>query len=214
MNQNSKSIPKKRKLKSTSKSYHHGNLSEVLLETAEKMIRNRGFEAFSLRGCAKEAGVAHSAPGHYFKDVSEILTEVAARAFERLAYRLNKQKNLHQNEDPIYSVLLEYVKYAMDDPKIFYMIFHSDRIDRSTTRFQVSGDSSLKELVLSVDPDLSKRKQNNEKILFAWSFIHGIAMLSIDGPMSPVGGKRRGLELRQVETSIRKLVRVIRDWKD
>ncbi|TGL19236.1 TetR/AcrR family transcriptional regulator [Leptospira yanagawae] len=211
MKENPKKPTSKRK-EPTKKTYHHGNLSEALLESAESMIRKDGFESFSLRACAKQAGVAHSAPGHYFKDVSEFLTEVAARAYEKLASRLKYQKTLNQNEDPIYSVLLEYVRFALDEPKIFYMIFHSDRIDRSTTRFQVSGDSALKELVLSIDPDISKRKQNNEKILFAWSFIHGIAMLSIDGPMSPVGGKRKGLELEQVEISVRRLVKVIRNW--
>jgi AcrR family transcriptional regulator len=199
--------------KSTKESYHHGNLYETLIQTAENLLRSKGLEAFSLRACAKEAGVAHSAPGHYFKDVSEILTEIGSRAFERLSLRLRTQLSKFPDEDPIYVVSSEYIKFAIDEPKFFQLIFHSKRIDRSTIRFQQTGDLALRELILAIDPDLTKRKMNTEKIRFAWSLIHGIAMLSIDGPMAPVGGKRSGLEFESTKGNIVKLVEIIRNWK-
>lgn len=200
--------------KSVKKSYHHGNLHETLIDTANKMISSAGFESFSLRACAKEAGVAHSAPGHYFKDVGEILTQVAIRAFVRLADRLVKARLSGSPEDPIYTICYEYIRFARDEPKIFYMIFHSDRIDRSSIDFQKAGELALRELVISLDPDLSKRSLNNEKILYAWSFIHGLAMLSIDGPMAPVGGNRKGLNSDKIESNLRILVDNMRKWNE
>jgi len=34
--------------KSTKESYHHGNLYETLIQTAENLLRSKGLEAFSL----------------------------------------------------------------------------------------------------------------------------------------------------------------------
>ena len=63
------------------KTYHHGDLRNALLDAAETVLAARGVEAFSLRACAKEAGVSHAAPAHHFRDVAGLLTALAARGF-------------------------------------------------------------------------------------------------------------------------------------
>ncbi|MCZ8347091.1 MAG: TetR/AcrR family transcriptional regulator [Leptospiraceae bacterium] len=203
----------KKTSESAKSSYHHGNLYEILIQHAEDFIRNKGFESFSLRTCAKEAGVSHSAPGHYFKDVSEILTEIAARFFERLALNLKKQVLDFPSVDPLKTISMEYVRFALEEPKLFYLTFHSSKIDRSSTRYQKAGDEAFLQMVLAIDKDLSKRNENMEKIRFVWSLIHGLAMLSIDGPMVPAGGKRYGLNIEEAELNIRNMVECIRNWK-
>jgi AcrR family transcriptional regulator len=194
------------------KSYHHGNLYKTLLQTGEEWIRTRGMEAFSLRACAKAAGVAHSAPGHYFKEVGEIFTEIGVRTFERLADFIIQSKQAEPDADPLFAVCSAYVQFARQDPKLFQMLFHSDRINRGSERFQRAGELAFRELALAIDPDPKKRQPNHAKILFAWSQIHGLAMLSIDGPMAPVGGNRSGLNEVPIVTSLRRLVEVVRNW--
>src|SRR5262245_3431916 len=66
-------------------SYHHGDLRAALLKAAEAELAENGIEGFTLRGCARRAGVSHAAPAHHFKDVRAILTELAADGFEKLA---------------------------------------------------------------------------------------------------------------------------------
>jgi AcrR family transcriptional regulator len=51
------------------RSYHHGDLRRSLLVAAEAELEEKGIEGFSLRGCAKRAGVSHAAPAHHFGDV-------------------------------------------------------------------------------------------------------------------------------------------------
>jgi AcrR family transcriptional regulator len=65
------------KIKS-SKSYHHGNLREALLEAAELELIEKGAEKFSLRGVAKRAGVSHAAPAPHFGDVTGLLSALAS----------------------------------------------------------------------------------------------------------------------------------------
>ena len=115
--------------------------------------------------------------------------------------------------DPLKTISQEYVRFALEDPKIFYLTFHSTRIDRNSPRYQKAGDEAFLQMVIAIDKDLSRRKENLEKIRFVWSLIHGLAMLSIDGPMVPAGGKRYGLDLEETEQSIKNMVYSIRNWK-
>ena len=66
-------------------SYHHGALRAALIEAAEALLREDGIESFSLRECARRAGVSHAAPAHHFGDARGLLTACAAAGFNQLA---------------------------------------------------------------------------------------------------------------------------------
>ncbi|MDQ3273297.1 MAG: TetR/AcrR family transcriptional regulator, partial [Pseudomonadota bacterium] len=68
----------------TAKTYHHGNLSEALLDAAEQLLPTRGAEALTLREVAREAGVSHGAPYHHFGSREALLAAIAERGFEGL----------------------------------------------------------------------------------------------------------------------------------
>ena len=59
------------------RSYHHGNLKEVLLEAARKLIEEHGAFGFSLTEAARLAGVSPAAPYRHFRDRDALLAEVA-----------------------------------------------------------------------------------------------------------------------------------------
>ena len=63
--------------------YHHGDLRAALLRAAEVELSERGVEGFTLRGCARRAGVSHAAPAHHFGDADGLLTALAAEGFAR-----------------------------------------------------------------------------------------------------------------------------------
>jgi AcrR family transcriptional regulator len=66
------------------RSYHHGDLRAALLAAAERELAANGVESFTLRGCARRAGVSHAAPAHHFPDV-RLLTEMAIMGFQEHA---------------------------------------------------------------------------------------------------------------------------------
>lgn len=74
-------------------SYHHGNLKEVLLEAARKLIEEHGAFGFSLTEAARLAGVSPAAPYRHFRDRDALLAEVARSGFERFAARLDAAWN-------------------------------------------------------------------------------------------------------------------------
>jgi AcrR family transcriptional regulator len=62
-----------------SKPYHHGNLREVLLQSAIRLIAEVGPTAFTLREVARQAGVSHNAPYRHFQDKDALLAAVATQ---------------------------------------------------------------------------------------------------------------------------------------
>src|SRR5215510_9357488 len=80
-----------RRSRTRSEPYHHGDLSRALVEAAEALITERGVEGFTLRECARRAGVSHAAPAHHFGDAGGLLTEVAMDGFARLAANMQRE---------------------------------------------------------------------------------------------------------------------------
>ena len=76
---------------STPSKYHHGDLARALLDAGDKVLRDHGLQGFTLRECARQAGVSHAAPKHHFGSVKGLLTALAARGFNRLANGLERQ---------------------------------------------------------------------------------------------------------------------------
>ena len=131
------------------RSYHHGNLFSVLLDSAEQELIERGIEGFSLRGVAKRANVSHAAPAHHFGDANGLLTALAARGFERF---IQRQRDFRQRAPSDPRAQLEasgvgYVVFALENPAIFRLMFSSDRPDFGDPDLQQVAESAFEELV-------------------------------------------------------------------
>ena len=63
------------------RSYHHGNLKEVLLEAARKLIEQYGPAGFSLTEAARLPASAPPRPTGTFRDREALLGEVAREGF-------------------------------------------------------------------------------------------------------------------------------------
>ncbi len=167
--------------------YHHGNLPDVLAAAAEAVVRELGVHGFSLRECARRAGVAHSAPGHHFGDVTGLLSEVAARGFDRLTLSMRQARGSATGPEALKRIGRGYVAFALRDPAIFELMFHSDRVDSKNPRLQQAGKAAFQELVDAVAQARGSDIRDEEALRFAWAGVHGLAMLLINGALSGRG---------------------------
>lgn len=175
------------KVQQVSSSYHHGNLREVLIDAAVKMIAEEGAEALSLRKIALRAGVSHAAPYRHFKDKEAILVAVAKQGFEMLLdqthQRLNKSKG--DELDRFALIGLSSIDFASSFPS-HYRVMFGTRSDRSSFKDALPPQSSeifqlLRETISDCrDKHLLKQGDIQEMTLAAWSIVHGFAMLLID----------------------------------
>jgi AcrR family transcriptional regulator len=161
--------------------YHHGDLRQALLQAAEALLAERGPDGFSLREVARRIGVSNAAPAHHFADAAALLTELAATGFDRLSAAIAEA--IEGVQDPTERLLRmgeAYVARAVAAPAMLRLMFHSDRVDRSAPRLQQAGDVAYGALNDAVAALSAPGSDTYPDIAFAWSVVHGFAVLLIE----------------------------------
>lgn len=172
--------------------YHHGDLRHALLDAAEKELAEKGIEGFTLRGCAKRAGVSHAAPAHHFRDANGLLTALAAAGFERFL-SCQKARQADAPEDPRSQLLacgLGYVDFAMANPALFRLMFASGRADFTEAALSRSADAAFDYLVKGVEAIRGRDPYRDPPAMLdvtaTWALTHGLADLMLSGRMKPL----------------------------
>jgi AcrR family transcriptional regulator len=174
---------------SSKKGYHHGALHSALVEASIALAREGGPERVILREAARAAGVSHSAAYRHFTDREALLAEVSAHARSELAAEMRRRVN--RTGDPrkrLRAVGAAYIDFALTQPGLFRTAFTShpatsrdDDHDRPAgpEPYEILGrvldDAQAAGLV---DPG---RRPGAE--IAAWSAVHGLASLLLDGPL-------------------------------
>jgi AcrR family transcriptional regulator len=171
--------------------YHHGDLRRALLEAAMSLVREQGIDGFTLREVARRAGVSHNAPYHHFRDRSALVAALVIDGFEDFTAVLEAAARRARGGDVgrIRALGLAYVRYAREDPERFKLLWRPElREGADLEEVEAAGERSYLPLVRvleaaraagSVTVDVTLEAQ----ALGAWSTVHGLAMLLVDGPL-------------------------------
>ncbi|MEQ8689552.1 MAG: TetR/AcrR family transcriptional regulator [Pseudomonadales bacterium] len=180
--------------------YHHGDLKRALLDAAEELLEEVGLQGFTLRACARRAGVSHAAPKHHYGDARGLLSAVAERGFGRLADALAAAIHPVKGDlvAEIQATCQSYVGFAENHPEHFRIMFRDDLIciDREHPPEPVArtfmeltnvilrqrGEPELK--FSPYDPDRSDAVIND--IILGWCYIHGYAHLRLEGQLTMI----------------------------
>lgn len=172
------------------RTYHHGQLREALLEAAERLIDRDGLEGFSLRGCAREAGVSHAAPAHHFPDLAALQTALVERAYGRLCNIAEGYVSEAGSEPravlPVLGVA--YIDFALRHPGLYRLMVGWPGLPASveTSLSCRNRISSAVRAVLEADGVAAGEPRVDELTALAWSVFHGYASLAVDGRL-PAG---------------------------
>ena len=158
--------------------YHHGDLRAVLLRSAVAAIEAEGAAALSVRSVARDAGVTHTAATYHFGDKAGLLTAVAVDGYRILAGALRQALEERRS---FLEVGVAYVRFAVDHPAHFEVMYQP-RLHRAD------------------DPELLAVKRDAAELLYgtreadhaqtaagvaAWSIVHGLATLWLNGNLPP-----------------------------
>lgn len=170
--------------------YHHGDLRAALLEEGKRLLDQHGPAALSLREVARRLGVSHNAPYKHFATREALLAALAADGFRRLAARMAADAR-----DSLHGAGLAYVGFALDDPTIFRLMF-SDAIDKAGfAELRAASSASFAALRARVAA-VAGGNDVDLMAVSAWSFVHGLANLLIDGQVpSSIDGGRDKIEI-------------------
>jgi AcrR family transcriptional regulator len=152
--------------------YHHGNLRSALVRAAGKMLEKEGPAGISLREAARRAGVSHAAPYRHFEDRDALLAELAAEGFEQLREAMRGQAGRDLGE--------AYVRFALEHPQRFRLMFGGALPMRKQAHLRTAAATTYDALVAAFrdmpHPDLAAAA--------AWSLVHGLAHLRLDGHLA------------------------------
>jgi AcrR family transcriptional regulator len=161
--------------------------TERLLEVATELIAEKGPDGFTLREAARRAGVSHATPGFLFGDLRGLITEVAVGGFTRFAEAMEQAERL---DLPVLNRLLAvgeaYVAFARREPHVFRLMMSDVNLDRSNPAFEAVNGRSFGPLYRQMQLLYDVHTDTPEfiaRVTLAWSTVHGLARLILDGPL-------------------------------
>ena len=197
--------------------YRHGDLHRALLEAGTELARAGGPGAVVLREATRRVGVAPSAAYRHFTDRRALIDAVCSAAQAALAVAMEAElAKVPVEGDPagsararLRAVGVGYLRFAQAEPGLFRTAFSASDNLRSAANPARAGEGGLTPFQLLVtaldglvEAGVLTRERRPGAEFLAWSAVHGLAMLLIDGPL-------RGLDCAQAQDTARRLLDMV-----
>lgn len=191
--------------------YRHGDLRRALLDAGIALAREGGPSAVVLREATRRAGVVPNAAYRHFASHAQLLQAVRANALSQVAQSMEAELDalppvegrparaaaIAQARARVRAVGRGYMRFALREPGLFRIAFlqpDSAETDRNPENAGRSGMNPFELLGAALDGLVqagampAERRPGAEYL--AWSAVHGLAMLAIDGPLHGVPPER------------------------
>ena|SRR3989442_8751458 len=185
--------------------YRHGDLQRALLEAGIALARSGGPDAVVLREATRRAGVAPNAAYRHFASRQALLQAVRAAALSAVAKAMEAElATLPPGLPPadlarasVRAVGTGYLRFAQAETGLFRTAFAAsgDLKQDGPSDPAAAGQSGLNPFQLLgaaldklVDAGVMPPERRPGAEFLAWSAVHGLAMLVIDGPLGSVVG--------------------------
>lgn len=174
--------------------YHHGDLRAALIESALALVTEEQDWTFSLREVTRRAGVSHNAPYNHFADKRDLLAAVAVVGFTALGQRIAAAASeIPDARAALVQSAVVYVTFGVENPAHYRLMFGSalvtPREGRPETVVEAGAQSRaiMAEIIRRgaaagvFDAAFQRDEDLSVAALTAWSTIHGLTTLIIDG---------------------------------
>jgi AcrR family transcriptional regulator len=177
--------------------YRHGDLRQALLDAGIDMAREGGPDAVVLREATRRTGVSPNAAYRHFADRDALVAAVSNAASAASAAAIEAEWDAVPAADAaatahahLRAVGVGYLRFARDEPGLFraaYTVPSNLEEAFSPEKAGPSGRTPFQLLTIAVDEMVSaglmppERRPGAE--LCAWSAVHGLAMLVLEGPL-------------------------------
>lgn len=185
------------------KTFRHGDLHNALVAAGLEMARAGGPDAVVLREATRQAGVSPNAAYRHFVNQAALLDAVRSACLSRLAAviegELKKQRPGHDPQSfarkSLRAVGMAYLGFALSEPGMFRTAFSAPPAVHSPNPANTAsmGLNPYQLLSLALDrmeeSGLFEEKGRQDAEYLAWSAVHGLALLALDGPLQKMPRK-------------------------
>jgi AcrR family transcriptional regulator len=168
--------------------YHHGDLRSALTQAAAALIDERGVEGVTLREAARRAGVSHGAPYRHFSGRDALLAELARDGFVRLVTALEEAAPRGGRE-----VARAYLRFALAKPQRFRLMFVLAADAERETGWREALQRTMRAFARAYW-GLAEAQDLQRAAVAAWSLVHGLAQLMLDGHVGAADSSEAGDE--------------------
>jgi len=168
--------------------YHHGDLRAALLSEAAAMIAEGGSAGVTMRAIGQRLGVSRAAPYRHFADKAALLVAIAANGFHRLGSRLQAidAGASRSGVARLRRLGEEYVRFALENPAHYRLMYGREALTREDLpELRESAEALFEQFVEVIRAHqrsgLIKRQDPRAQAYVAWSAVHGLASLVIEG---------------------------------
>ncbi|MFI9407706.1 TetR/AcrR family transcriptional regulator [Nocardia sp. NPDC052316] len=172
---------------SARKGYHHGDLSNALVEAAIELAREGGPEAIVLREAARRVGVSATSAYRHFTNHHDLILAVKAYAQQELTRAMATEPVASETDAGaralarLHALGRGYVRFAQTESGWFRAAFTREVPTAvSSESFRLLSDALDGLVAAGVLP--AARRAGAETPV--WATIHGIATLLVDGPLA------------------------------
>jgi AcrR family transcriptional regulator len=165
----------------TGAAYHHGDLRAALVRAALELLEESGASELSLRGVARRAGVAPSAPYRHYPDRDALLSAVAAVGYRELTEKLATAHPSPSTPDDLAAVAVAYVEFARQRPALFRVMFGGP-CDRDSSE-RAAATAAVSAYVGAIAERAFPQGDKEALSTAIWALVHGLAFLHLDGKL-------------------------------
>lgn len=181
--------------------YRHGDLHNALLAAGIELARDGGPDAVVLREATRRTGVAPNAAYRHFADRGALLDAVRDAALSQLARAMEtEQAAVPAGADPVATARARlrgvgagYLRFARQEPGLFRTAFTSGGVKHLPEPGAEPEDTAPAAFALlnAALDDLAavgvlSAAQRSGAEFVAWSAVHGLSMLVLDGQLREV----------------------------
>ncbi len=173
--------------KKPSRTYHHGNLREALIEATLQLVQEDGPEAVTVREAARRAGVSSGAPFRHFPNRTVLMTAVAEEATHRLHAAVMAAVEPIVDRPPLMqlrAIGTAYLQWASDNPTHFAVVSNRGLIDYESSSSMKRENEEIQALMGRL---LDAAGAPAEAKLAARAFVYGLARMRIDNHLPQWG---------------------------
>jgi AcrR family transcriptional regulator len=165
-------------------------LRDDIIEAASRLLSDPGAPPLTLRGVAREAGVAATSVYLHFADIDSLIVAVAERRFGELVRLEDEARS--ENADPCQQVragCLAYCEFGLAQPGHYQVMFANPLpmpADMSPDQFP--GIVAFRRLINTVAVCIGAEPTDEQTFLtglLIWQQLHGIVSLRISRPRFP-----------------------------
>lgn len=148
---------------------------EMILQTADKIMREKGFETVNARSLAKELGSSTQPIYSYFATMVELKTELYAMVTKQYMESINARKD---EEDFLRYATNIFILTAKNESNLFRFIYNSNNFDNLSLQELLSEYETNRIICDRLTEEYSLSAGQGQTLFFKiWFFVYGVSTM-------------------------------------